>query len=219
MSLLIIGAGAQAKVILEICRLNGNQEVAGLIDLSPDERLKGGSFMGVPVLGGLGILQDLKPQECEGVIVACSPNEQRAELTSLVTNLNYKCLSAIHPKAVVASTATVGEGSVIHPLAVLQPFSTIGRGVVVQSHSVVSHDCILEDFVSVAPNVTIAGHVRIGRYSYVYSGATIIPRVKVGERSKLGAGAIIVRDVPAGATVMAMPSRVISIDGTSDAQV
>ncbi len=207
-----MGAGAQAKLALEAFRATGEHEVAGLVDLSPENRLVGQSVMGAPVIGGLGLLDELHVSGVEGAIVACSSNQQKEELSSRVLALGLQLVRAIHPSAVVSPDAVVGEGALIQPLAVVQPLARVGRGVVIQTGTLVSHDCVVEDYANVGPSATLAGHVRVGRGAYVYSGAIVTPSVSIGAHAKVGAGAVVVRDVPPGATVVSVPGRVIAVD-------
>lgn len=214
MRVLIVGAGAQAKLALDIFHLTGEHDVVGLLDLSPEERLRGSTILGAPVLGGLRLLDELEMEAAEGVLVACPSNRQKEELTRRAEARGWGLVRAVHPSAVVSPDASVGEGVLVQPLAVLQPLSSVGRGVVIQTGTLVSHDCVVEDFANVGPGATLAGHVRVGWGAYVYSGATITPGVSIGEHAKVGAGALVVRDVPAGATVVAVPARVTALEGT-----
>ncbi|HEX6707050.1 MAG TPA: serine acetyltransferase, partial [Albitalea sp.] len=49
----------------------------------------------------------------------------------------------------------------------------------------------------------IAGHVDIG------AGAKVLGPISVGEHARIGANAVVVHDVPAGATVVGIPARVV----------
>lgn len=51
--------------------------------------------------------------------------------------------------------------------------------------------------------------MRILDQAFVGLGAVIIGGVTVGERAVVGAGAVVTRDVPAGATVVGNPARVL----------
>lgn len=58
----------------------------------------------------------------------------------------------------------------------------------------------------------------LGDDVYVGAGATIIGGIHIGDGAKIGAGAVVVKDVPAGATVVSAPPRVIVdlVGGSSD---
>ena len=51
--------------------------------------------------------------------------------------------------------------------------------------------------------------VRIGRHVWIGGGAIIVPGVTIGDDSVVGAGSVVTRDVPAGATVVGNPARVM----------
>ena len=55
--------------------------------------------------------------------------------------------------------------------------------------------------------------VRIGGNVWIGSGAIILPGVTIGTDAIIGAGSVVTRDVPAGATVMGNPARVIATPG------
>ncbi len=50
----------------------------------------------------------------------------------------------------------------------------------------------------------IGGHVDIG------AGAKVIGPIHVGDHACIGANAVVVKDVPAGATVVGIPARVVT---------
>ena len=49
----------------------------------------------------------------------------------------------------------------------------------------------------------IGGHVDIG------AGAKILGGVVIGDHAKIGANAVVTRDVPAGATAVGIPARIV----------
>ncbi len=51
--------------------------------------------------------------------------------------------------------------------------------------------------------------VRIGADVWIGGGAIILPGVTIGDDAIVGAGSVVTRDVPAGATVVGNPARVL----------
>lgn len=87
---------------------------------------------------------------------------------------------------------------------------------------------IIEDNVSIAPNVTIISHdssyssidprnpvrrenVVIKRNAFIGAGSTILPGVTIGEFSIVGAGSVVVDDIPPWSVAVGVPARVIKI--------
>ena len=53
--------------------------------------------------------------------------------------------------------------------------------------------------------------VHVGRNVWIGAGALILPGVTVGDDAIVGAGAVVTRDVPAGATVVGNPARLLPL--------
>ncbi len=58
---------------------------------------------------------------------------------------------------------------------------------------VVEHDCLVEEYVNLAPKVVLAGHVAVRKGATIYSNATVIPCIEVGAHSIVGAGAVVTK--------------------------
>lgn len=68
--------------------------------------------------------------------------------------------------------------------------------------------CIIHQQVTIG-SVSGAGAPTIGNNVMIGAGAIIVGKVHVGDDAKIGAGAVVVKDVPAGATCVTNPMRII----------
>jgi serine O-acetyltransferase len=82
------------------------------------------------------------------------------------------------------------------------------NGIVVHPEAEVGVNCVLFQGVTVGygprPGLPkIAGHVDVG------AGAKILGGVTVGPCARIGANAVVIDDVPAGATAVGVPARIV----------
>ncbi|MFI4982298.1 MAG: sugar acetyltransferase, partial [Nevskiales bacterium] len=74
----------------------------------------------------------------------------------------------------------------------------------------IAHDCVLEDYVSLAPAVTLAGGVHVEQGCEIGAAATVIPKQLIGRWSIVGAGAVVITPVAANTTVVGLPARQVA---------
>ena len=203
-----IGAGGHAKVIMDILSRLPRIQVVGLVELATD--LFGEKVEGSCILGG----DDLLPQLlAEGVgsafigIGGVGDNGPRAEIFYRVFGLGFDVVSAIHRRATVARSASLGRGVCVMAGAVVNPGAMIGDNVILNSHCTVEHDCVIGNHAHVAPGATLSGAVQVGQLSHIGTGASVRQGVRIGERAVVGVGAVVVNDVPDGALVIGVPAR------------
>ncbi len=53
-------------------------------------------------------------------------------------------------------------------------------------------------------------HPTLGRGVVIGAGAKILGPIRVGDNAKIGSNAVVVRDVPAGATAVGIPARIVT---------
>lgn len=197
--LLIIGAGGHARPVVEIAQLN-DWNIAGIIDTS----YKGGNeeILGEKVVGGLDELSAYEPNET-AIFLAIGDNNEREKKLNLLQGMGFDNFPAlVHPKAIVSSTATVGNGTLICAGAIINPLVKIGEACIINTGTIVDHESEIDGFVHLAPGVKLAGRVKIGAFSFVGIGSSIIDKIQIGTDVTIGAGSVIIKNIPSNSKVV-----------------
>jgi len=74
----------------------------------------------------------------------------------------------------------------------------------------------LEDDVQIAVGAVVGPGAMIGRGSVVGPGAVIGAGVAIGRQCQIGANAVVLTDIPAGATAVGIPAKVVRIANRSE---
>jgi UDP-2-acetamido-3-amino-2,3-dideoxy-glucuronate N-acetyltransferase len=164
------------------------------------------------------------------------PNPRAAHA---VTAAPYRLLTDVDigPGAQIASFTNlygcrIGAQARIGPFVEIQRGASVGARCKVQSHTFICEGVEIGDEVFVGHGVvfvndkhpratTAAGalqtdgdwellHTVVEPGASVGSGAIVLGGVRVGAGALVGAGAVVTKDVPAGATVMGVPARVVA---------
>lgn len=107
---------------------------------------------------------------------------------------------------------TMGEGAILCAFVTLTSNIQIGRQFHANIYSYVAHDCVIGDFVTLAPGVKCNGNVVIEDHAYIGTGAILRQGkpgqpLRIGRGAVVGMGAVVTKDVAAGVTVAGNPAR------------
>jgi serine O-acetyltransferase len=87
------------------------------------------------------------------------------------------------------------------------------NGVVIHPDAVVGPNCLLFQQVTLGYGGPKPGAPVLGGHVDVGAGAKVLGGVRVGDHARIGANAVVLDDVPAGATAVGVPARVINPAG------
>jgi sugar O-acyltransferase (sialic acid O-acetyltransferase NeuD family) len=135
----------------------------------------------------------------------------RQKLFKFYGVINSIHINLISDKANVSLSSSIEEGSsvIIQDFVNVSSNVTIAKCVHINTYANVMHDCILEDFVTIAPNAVLLGAVHVGENSYIGANATILPGIEIGKNAIIGAGAVVTKDVKADEVVAGVPAKKI----------
>jgi len=205
----IVGSSGHARVIIDSIEKEGRFQVAGLLDpfRQADE-----IAAGFRILGGQRDLPALSRKTgVWRVIIAIGDNwDRRAVYEEIRTRAPHiKFVGTRHPFSELGKGVDIGTGTAVMPGAVINCHTRVGRFCIVNTAASVDHDCVLDEFVSIAPGATLGGNVRIGECTAVSLGARIAQKVSIGRHVLIGAGAVVLDDLPDNVVAYGVPAKVI----------
>ena len=205
------GFGREVMPILKqnLSELGGSIENVFFIDDS-EERVK--KLHDVPVLN-FDEFCSLKADE-KFVNIAIAASNIREKLTEKVLGSGAKVINLKANNVIIFDNIEMGEGSILSPFVTLTSDIKIGKSFHANIYSYVAHDCVVGDFVTLAPAAKINGNVVLEDHCYIGTGAIIKQGspgkpIIVGKGAVVGMGAVVTKSVPAGEVVVGNPAKVL----------
>ena len=221
-SLIVVGGGEHARVVIEAARTRPDEwTISGFVDPVAVETTM--RLTAAPYLGDDSAIETAladaavgdRPWVVLGLGGAGGPGLRRRLVERLeagaATSLRWATI--VHSGAWVSPTARLGPGTVVLAGAIVNSGAILGAHAIVNSAAVVEHDVVIGDFTHIAPAAVIGGGATLGKDGFVGLGARIRDHVTIGDGATVGMGAAVVDDVAAGVTVIGAPARPAGHDG------
>lgn len=125
------------------------------------------------------VIEDIPLDDPDCWVVAVGDNAARKREVSACERMGRRFTVAIHPDARISPSAKIGEGSVIMAGAIVQAHAVIGRHCIINTGASVDHDCVLGDFVHIAPGAHLCGGVQVGEGAMVGVCVGVAPGYKI----------------------------------------
>ncbi len=203
--IVIIGAGRQSAVVIDVIEKQGKYRIIGLIDSGKEV---GQAVYGYEVLGREDTLRSLPVY---GGIIAVGDNWTRSRIAARIQALrpDFRYVAAVSPYTDIARGATIGDGTVIYALSTISANASLGRHGMFGTHACIGHDNHIGDFVNVHSNATLCGSVTVGSYATIGASATVLQNVSIGEHTVIGAGSIVTKDIGPNVIAYGSPCKVV----------
>ncbi len=199
--LVIVGASGHGKVVADIAKLNGYNEIIFL-----DDNTDAASCAGYPVKG---VTADAPSYKHWDFFVAIGNIHVRENILRDLLSKGYSIATLIHPAATIASDSTIEKGTVVMAGAVINSDTRIGCGCIINTCASVDHDCIIDNFTHVSVGAHICGTVLVGACTLVGAGSVIINNLKIAPHSIIGAGSVVIKNIEKTGTYVGTPAKKI----------
>lgn len=197
--IVIIGASGHGKVIADIARLKGYEDIIFLDD--DISIVQCGKY---PVKGG-SLEVNIFIDNGYDVIIAIGNAQIRQRIQNTIFDKS-KIVTLIHPSAVVADEVLIGRGTVIMAGTVVNPGTRIGEGCIINTGATIDHDNRIEDYVHVSVGAHLAGTVKIGRRTWIGAGAVVSNNIEICDDCMIGAGAVVIGNINDRGTYVGVPA-------------
>lgn len=204
------GSAGHAKVLAELISNQGGQVIA----LFDNNKVQA-AVPGVPIYHGENEFltwasAQAYPETIAGLVaIGGGRGRDRIAIHTLFRSVGLLIPALTHASAVVSPSAQLGAGTQVLALTNIGVESRLGEACIINHRASIDHECVLGDGVHLAPGATLCGCIDVGDNAFIGAGAIVLPRISVGRGATVGAGAVVTRDVPANATVVGNPARII----------
>lgn len=206
-NIIIVGAGGFGREVYLWAKDSFSKDqyrIKGFLDDNP--RILNNYNMGIGIIGDLDGYE-IKKQD--RFVFTIGDIDVKKHLVTKLKEKGAKFLTLIHPTAIVANTAKIGQGVIICPFVTVSDHAQLGDFVMMNIYSSCGHDVKVGDYCILSPYATLNGFVILEDEVFLGTHSTIIPYKKIGYKSKISANSSVMRDVPPNKIVFGVPGKPI----------
>lgn len=202
--LIVVTAGGFGREVHAYATAAGFEVLGFLHDLDRYPGSIDGLGIDDQILGGI---DDHEPDLDAVYAIGLGDVAPRKAVGEKLAARGARLATVIHPSAVVAPSAQLGDGVVLAPFTFVGPNVTVGDLTMFNTYASAGHDARIGRCCVVGPYAGVHGYAVLEDEVLLGSHAVVTPKRTVGTRSALAAGAVAERDVPPRSLAMGMPAR------------
>lgn len=204
-NLIIIGAGGVGGFLAYNLRhLDKDYCLIGFLD--DNQNIVGQSKFGYKILGKVEDARNYT--DCAFLLGIAFP-QIKEKIINKLANLNLDYINYISPNAYISEGVKIGKGVIIYPNSFIDHHSRIDNYVTISACCSVGHDCLLCNFVTLAPNVALAGYTECLEKSYIGIGAKTRQNIIIGKEVVVGGQAMVVDDASENTVIVGVPAKTL----------
>lgn len=190
--LILIGGGGHCKSSIDVIEQTGNFSIVAIVDV---QEKVGTEISGYQINY---IDSDLKVliEKHKNVLITLGQIKSpllRQKYFKLCKEFGAVFPPIVSPRAYVAKTAKIEEGTIVLHDALVNAGAKIGKNCIINTKSLVEHDAIIEDHCHVSTAAVLNGEVRMCEGSFLGSNAIVAERVQIPAGSVISAGTFLKR--------------------------
>jgi len=160
-------------------------------------------------LNHLGYERDILDFHGKQLLLGIGDNALRQRVFEHIVLKGGQFPALVDLHASVSKFAKIGNGTFVARGAHVNALSTIGKGCILNTGSSIDHECLLGDFIHIAPNAVLCGNVEVGHGAFIGANAVVKEGVKIGNNAIIGAGSVVLKDVESGQKLVGNPAKKI----------
>jgi len=176
--MLLIGAGGNAKAIVEALHASG-YDIHAYIDPQPRD------WVMAQHLSQEEDVKDFCPDFVMGLGgVTVEQLTHRLQIFQrLIEENKWNPASVIHSTAVISPSANISPGAIVLAGTIVQPNCVIDEAVIINTGAIIEHDSIIGKGTHIAPSAVVLGNCKVGQSCMIGSGAVLLPGSVVPDNS------------------------------------
>ena len=132
----------------------------------------------------------------DAVIIAIGSVAARRKVADLLRARGARLLTFIHSTALIADTATIGEGAIICPHTIVNAGAHVGENVAVNVFCSVGHGARIGAHSVLSPYCSLSGDSELGESGFMGTRATLFPKVVLGADCVVDAHSAVKQSAP-----------------------
>jgi sugar O-acyltransferase (sialic acid O-acetyltransferase NeuD family) len=207
-----------AREILPLLRQNSENTIQpneriDIVFVDDDPQWHGKVINGIQVISFEDLCRERNRDRL--ISVAIANTRIRKKLVIKCQSEGFQFTDIVSKNSIIYDENEIGEGVILCANTMITSNTKIGKHFQCNYYSYVAHDCLIGDFVTLAPRVCCNGRIIIDDFAYIGTGAIFKQGLqekplRVGKGAVVGMGAVVTKDVPPNVTVVGNPARIVS---------